>query len=667
MNSIVIMIGVIVTLVTGIPVMLQIYRHHPRGLFVLFFAEMWERFSYYGMRGLLVFYLTQQLLFTDKAAAAQYGSYATLVYLMPLVGGVLADRYLGARKAVAFGALLLVAGHATMAIEAPAAHQSLIYHGAHYEFHATGGGDARSSTIRVGAHDYPYSQSAGGAFEISGLPSGAGIPASLPKGAFTIETRAAPQLFTNILYLALALIVLGVGFLKSNISAIVGQLYDQGDPRRDPGFTLYYYGVNLGAFWAAILCGYLGQNYGWSYGFGLAGVGMLAGYLTFRLGKPLLAGRGEPPDVARLARPTVGPLNLEWTIYLGAIVGLALLWFIVQRNGLVGVALGIGAVAALAYVGRYMITQCGKVERERLLLAFVLIFGSVVFFTLFEQAATSLNLFADRNTNLHLIGQPVRFSAFGRDVFLGTKEMLSASGAQGVVWIDMGLNAAQTQSFNAGFILIFAPLFAAMWGWLGRRGLDPGPLVKFGLGLAQVGLGFLVIVWSQGFADGHFRLPLMVLGFTYLLHTTGELFLSPVGLSEITKLAPPVLISTLLAIWFIATAAAEYIGAIIAQVAGTATAGGQVLDPAAGLRTALHVFAMIGWTGVGFGVSVPRPGADPRQVGARRERPGEPSGPRLDRAPLQPKVLVTLKVMNLPTCSACTSAKSGAVVFRAPS
>ena len=601
MNSVVVMVGVLITLVTGVPVMLQIFRHHPRGLFILFFTEMWERFSYYGMRGLLVFYLTQQLLFTDSAAAAQYGSYATLVYLLPLVGGVLADRYLGARKAVAFGALLLVAGHATMAIEAPAASQSLIYHGAKYEFHTTGAGDARTSTIDIGGHAYPYSQTPGGAFQIAGLPSGAALPASLPKGTFSLETRAAPPLFANILYLALALIVMGVGFLKSNISAIVGQLYDQGDPRRDPGFTLYYYGVNLGAFWAAILCGYLGQTLGWSYGFGLAGVGMLVGYLTFRLGKPLLAGKGEPPDPTRLSRPLVGPLNLEWTIYIGAVVGLALLWFIVQRNGLVGVALGVGAVAALAYVGRYMAVECGKVERERLLLAFVLIFGSVVFFTLFEQAATSLNLFADRNTDLHLIARPIRFAFLGQEVFMGTADAFKTSRTPGALWIDMGLNAAQTQSFNAGFILIFAPLFAAMWGRLGRRGWDPGPLVKFGLGLGQVGLGFLIIVWSQGLADAHFRLPLLVLGFTYLLHTTGELFLSPVGLSEITKLAPPVLISTLLAIWFIATAAAEYIGAIIAQVAGTATAGGQVLDPAGGLRSALHVFGIIGWTGVGFG------------------------------------------------------------------
>ena len=603
MNSVVVMAGVLITLVTGIPVMLQIYRHHPRGLFVLFFAEMWERFSYYGMRGLLVFYLTQRFLFTDSAAAAQYGSYATLVYLLPLVGGVLADRYLGARKAVAFGALLLVAGHMAMAIEAPQAQQSLVYHGAHYAFQTSGRGETRVAKLRVAGQDYAFSQTAAGVFQIAGLPATAPLPAALPKGSFVLQTQAVSSIFSDILYMALALIVMGVGFLKSNIAAIVGQLYEQGDPRRDPGFTLYYYGINLGAFWAAILCGYLGQNLGWSYGFGLAGVGMLAGYLTFQFGRPLLRGKGEPPSLARLRSPTLGPINLEWTIYLGAVVAIAGLWVLVRHNQAVGYALAVGVVASLAYIGHYMATRLGKVERERLFLAFALIFGAVVFFTLFEQAATSLNLFADRNTNLDLVAAPSHFQLFGREVFMGTEAMLHApTTPHSVLWIDMGFTAAQAQSFNAGFILIFAPAFAALWGYLGRRGWDPGPLVKFGLGLAQVGLGFLVIVWSQGLADTNFRLPLLVLVFTYLLHTTGELFLSPVGMSEITKLAPPVLISTLLALWYMAFSAAEYIGAIIARIAGTATAGGQVLDPRAGLQTALHVFEIIGWTGVAFGV-----------------------------------------------------------------
>lgn len=604
MNSIVVLAGLLITVATGAPVLIQLLRDHPRGLFVLFFAEMWERFSYYGMRGLLVFYLTQHFLFDDKDAAAHYGSYTTLVYLLPLIGGVLADRYLGARKAVAFGALLLVAGHALMAVEGPPARQTLDWQGAHYEFVVDGRGDARTTRLAVDGHAYAFHQTAAGDFAIDGLPAAAPLPALLPKGAFTLTTQPARPVFVDTLYLALALIIMGVGYLKANISAIVGQLYPQGDPRRDPGFTLYYYGINLGAFWAAILCGYLGQTFGWRYGFGLAGVGMAAGYVCFVLGRPLLEGKGEPPDPARLARPIAGPLNLEWLIYLASAGGLALVWLMVQHNRVVGLALGVGSALALAYVGRYMATRCTKVERERLLLSLVLVFGAIVFFTLFAQAGTSLNLFADRNTDLRLHASPIVLPLFGHELILGSRTMAAAvHAAPGAWWIDTGLDAAQVQSFNSGYILLLAPLFAALWGWLGRRGRDPDPVTKFGLGIAQAGLSFLVILWSQGLADAHFRLPLLVLAACYLLQTTGELCLSPVGLSEITKLAPPVLASTLLAVWFLAASAAEYIGAVIARLAGTATAGGQVLDPRAALATSLHVFQIIGWTGVAFGVA----------------------------------------------------------------
>ncbi len=604
MNSIVVLIGIFITLATGIPVAVQLLKTHPRGLFVLFFAEMWERFSYYGMRGLLVFYLTQQFLFEDKRAGAQYGSYATLVYLLPLVGGVLADRYLGARKAVAFGALLLVAGHMTMAIEGPPVRQSLTYQGAHYDFQVTGRGDTRAVKLEVAGHGYDFGQTPGGDFEIKGLPAGVPLPPVLAKGSFTLEKNSTAPIFEDILYLALALIIMGVGFLKANISTIVGQLYAQGDPRRDPGFTLYYYGVNLGAFWAAILCGYLGQNFGWAWGFGLAGVGMLAGYVTFMFGKPLLEGKGEPPDPERLARPLLGPLNREWLIYLGVIPGLAVVWILVQHNAMVGGALGLGWLVSLIYIGWHMVTKCDWVQRQRLFLAFVLMLGSVVFFTLFEQAATSLNLFADRNTNLQLLSGPVIFPFLGHQIFLGTRTMiLAAQVPADVWWIDMGLGAAQTQSFNAGFILIFAPLLAALWTALGKRGRDLDPVTKFGLGLGQVGLSFLIIVWSQGFADAHFRMPLMVLGAVYLLQTTGELCLSPVGLSEITKLAPAVLVSTMMAVWFMGTSAAEFIGGLIASLAGTETVGGQVLDPALALKTSLHIFGIIGLWAVGFGAA----------------------------------------------------------------
>ncbi|MBV8592918.1 MAG: MFS transporter [Caulobacteraceae bacterium] len=602
MNSIVVILGVVITLVTGAPVAIQLMRGHPRGLFVLFFAEMWERFSYYGMRGLLVFYLTQQFLFTDKAASGQYGSYATLVYLLPLVGGVLADRYLGARKAVAFGALLLVAGHMTMAVEGAPARQELVWAGKAYPIAVAGRGDTREAKLMVAGQPYAFAQSAAGDFQVKGLAPGGPVPTVMPKGGFQLLTVGLDRRFVDVFYLALALIIMGVGFLKANISSLVGQLYAQGDPRRDPGFTLYYYGVNLGAFWAAILCGYLGQRFGWSWGFGLAGVGMLAGYLSFVAGRRTLQGRGEPPDPVRLAARRAGPFSLEHLIYLGGLAGVGVVWILVRHHEIVGGTLGIGIVAALGYVGWFMAAKCGKVERERLLLAFVLVAGSVVFFTLFEQAATSLNLFADRNTNLALVSHPSILRLPGGEIFFGTRAMWQAAGAPaGALWIDMGFQAAQTQSFNAGFILLFAPIFAATWSGLARRRRDPDPVSKFGLGLAQVGLGFLVIVWCAGSADASFKVPLAVLAFAYLLHTTGELCLSPVGMSEITKLSPPILISTMLAVWFLAVSLAEYVGAIIAALAGTATAGGQVLDPAAALATSVHMFRIIGWVGVGCG------------------------------------------------------------------
>jgi len=601
MNSIVVIAGIVITLLTGIPVLIQLLRDHPRGLFILFFAEMWERFSYYGMRGLLIFYLTQHFLFDDKFSSTQYGSYTTLVYLLPLIGGVLADRFIGTRKAVAFGALLLVAGHFSMAIEGRPATQTLTYNNAQYQVVSTGRGDDQASKLRVGEGLYDYGGSPDGGLAIKGLPAASPVPPVLPKGSYTLSEQRDPT-YVGVFYLALSLIIMGVGFLKPNISSIVGQLYGKGDPRRDPGFTLYYYGVNLGAFWAAILCGYLGQRVGWWAGFGLAGVGMLVGYLAFVIGKPLLEGHGEPPDPVRLKQPVVGPLNREHLIYLAGLLGVGLVYVVVQQTRLVGWGLGLGSVIVLGYLGWFMATKCTRVERDRLALALVLTAGSVVFFTLFEQAGTSLNLFAERNTDLGLIAAPKVIDFLGRHWFFGTQQMLAASGAKDVVWIDMGFTAAQTQSFNAGFILIFAPIFAAIWAGLGRRGRDPNPVFKFGLGLLQVGLGFLVIVWSAGLADNAFRLPLIILAFTYLLHTTGELCLSPVGLSEITKLAPLTIISFLMAVWFLASSWAQYIGGWIASLAGTETVGGQVLDNRVALETAVHMFNIIGWVGVGFGV-----------------------------------------------------------------
>ena len=596
--NIVIAIGLIITLVTGVPVLMQILKNHPRGLIILFFAEMWERFSYYGMRGILIFFLTQHFLFDDALAGSTYGSYTSLVYLLPLLGGMMADRFIGTRKAVAFGALLLVAGHAMMAFEGRPATEILTYQGAAYEISAEGRGAARDVGIVIDGQKYAFAPVENG-LAIKDLPQGAPIPAVLPTGEYKIDvTRDMAGI--NVFYLAVALIIMGVGYLKPNISTIVGQLYPEGDPRRDSGFTLYYYGINLGAFWAAVLCGYLGQTVGWWAGFGLAGVGMALGWVVFVLGKPLLQGKGEPPVEGNLKKPFLGPLNREWSIYLLSILGVGVVWFMVQRNALVGWVLGAATLASLAFIAYIIIKVCeNRIQRERMMLAVVLIIGSVVFFTLFEQAGTSLNLFADRNVDLSLTPTAVQFLG----VTIGTPSQLAAAGiTPSGFWIDATVTAAQTQSFNAGFILIFAPIMAALWAFLGKRNLDPNPTLKFGLGLLQVGLGFMIVVWGAGMADSAFQMPILLLGLLYMFHTLGELFLSPVGLSEITKLSLAKVVSFMMAVWFLASSIAQYVGGWIAGLAGTETVGGQVLDPGAALRTSLEVFEMLGLWGMGIGV-----------------------------------------------------------------
>ena len=600
--NIVFVAGFLITLVTCAPVFWQL-RAHPKGLAVLFLTEMWERFSYYGMRGLLIFYLTQQFLFTDQRAAGQYGAYVTLVYLTPLIGGIIADRYLGNRKAVMFGAILLVAGHLLMAVEGPPAQQTLTTQGHTYVLTTKGSGDAKRLTVAVGDKAYDVAHTDGGGLDIKGLPAGAPLPSHLDAKAFSFGVIPGPPVFEKVLFLALSLIVAGVGFLKSSISSIAGQLDDQGDARRDPGFTLYYFGMNLGAFWAAVLCGWLGQTLGWSYGFGAAGVGMLAGLVVFVLGRPLLQGKGEPPDPQALDR-RVGPLRLENVIYLSTLGFLALIYAVIGDNKIVGLGLNVCAVAALVYVGVWLARNGDRAAWERVGLALVLVFGATVFWSLFEQAGSSLNLFAERNVRLDLVGAPIRFSLFGKEVVVASRAMLDAAGIapKSVVWVDAGMTAAQTQAFNTGFVLLFAPAFAALWTFLGRKGKDPDPLIKFGLALIQVALGFLVLVYGAKYADVHARTPLIVLAVSYLLQTTGELCLSPIGMSQVTKLAPPVLISTLMAVWYLSISYAGYVGGFIASFAGTETAGGQVLDPHAALATSIRVFNILGWGALGVGV-----------------------------------------------------------------
>ncbi len=596
--NLVVAIGIVVTIATAIPVFLEM-RNHPKGLHILFFAEMWERFSYYGMRGLLIFYLTQHFLFDDAFSSSQYGAYTALVYLLPLVGGYLADKYLGNRKAIAFGALLLVAGHFTMGIEGEPAREAIVYDGGQYELVAEGRGAARTVLLEVGEATYDFSANSAGDLVIEGLPASAAIPATLPAGSFETQIIERDRMFVNIFYLALALIIMGVGFLKANISSIVGQLYEENDPRRDGGFTLYYYGINLGSFWAAILCGLLGETVGWWAGFGLAGVGMLLGWLVFVRGRALffmpgtnLIGHvGNPPEPEKLKQKVFGPLSREGLIYLLGVAGVLVVWFMVQAHtimfagtDLLAVLLIIGGLLFVGYMIYYMVTECTTVEAQRLILAIFLIVTSVVFWALFEQAGSSMNLFAARNTDLSV--------------------------AEAAVWnlgpigIEMSLTASQTQSFNAGFILIFAPVFAALWAFLAKLQKNPNTVLKFALALVQVGLGFMLLVWGVSFADDSYRVPLIFLAGAYLLHTTGELCLSPVGLSAITKLSPAAVVSFMMAGWFLSSSFAQYVAGIIATFTATDTVAGQVLDPEAALSGYASVFQAIGLVAIVLGIVV---------------------------------------------------------------
>ncbi|WP_379553235.1 peptide MFS transporter [Qipengyuania sp. DGS5-3] len=461
---------------------------HPKGLFLLFMAEMWERFSYYGMRALLIFYLIQHWMFAEEKAYVIYGAYTALVYIAPVVGGYLADQFIGQRKAVLFGAVLLTFGHFFMAFE--------------------GGGG-----------------------------------------------QADPMI--NVFWLALALIIVGSGFLKANISVIVGQLYERTDTRRDPAYTIFYMGINVGAATASIICGYLGQTYGWEYGFGLAGIGMLIGLIFFIVGKPLLLGKGEPKDPAKIAG------GKEFVIYGAGLAMVGLCWLAIQYQDLVGGVLAVFGGGLVLYVLFTAVVKLAPEERDRIFAAMFLIMVSIVFWALFEQAGSSLNVFTDRHVD------------------------------------TQGVNASMFQSINAIYIVLLAPLFAMLWQGMGSKGIEPSTPMKFGLAVIQVGLGFLVLVWGAESAGINVPTPVIFIFLIYLLHTTGELCLSPVGLSAMNRLSPAHMASLIMGTWFFASAAGNFAAGLIA-----AATGGEGVGEEAGKQVVLDVYSTVGWYAVGIGVAV---------------------------------------------------------------
>ncbi len=551
---------------------------HPRGLVILFFTEMWERFSFYGMRALLVLYLTQHFLFSSNNAQGIYAAYAALVYLMPVIGGAIADRFLGSRKAVTIGALLLVAGHFLMAFEGSGGKEYIQYQGQEYAIAVQGrdtdrqlfavNGDTRTPIV-ISPTGIQVTGPAVSESVAQAAPAAApAFPAQIPAGGYSIR-KVVDLAGQSTLFFALALIVVGVGFLKPNISTVVGSLYEEGDPRRDSGFTIFYVGINLGSVLASALCAWLGIQYGWAYGFGLAGIGMLAGLITFWAGQKWLGNRADPPPSANLGKKTFGVAREAW-IYILGILFVVPMWLIVQQHDAVEASLLYLVptifVGLLAYSAFFIKGDA----RWKMLAAIVLTMFSVVFWALFEQAGSSLTLFADQSTEM-----------------------------------PRGFNAAMTQTFNPGTIIIFGPIMAALWLWLGKRGLEPNVPVKFGMALVGVGAGFLLLVWaSHTQVNDAFKVPLIWLFLAYFLHSIAELMLSPVGLSMITKLSVPRMVGMMMGAWFMASALAHIVAGLVAKSTSTETVGGVVTDPALALATYAKVFQEIGLWGVGIGIAL---------------------------------------------------------------
>jgi len=567
---------------------------HPVGLYVCFTTELWERFSFYGMKYLLLLYLTKYHLFADGEGLDVLGSYAGLVYALPLIGGMIADRYLGMRKSVLFGGILLSLGHILMAVEG---HQAINY----------AAGTLLTNDLTL----------ASGEFFAAGT--------TLTEAVMYRDTAS-----LNVFYFALALIVMGVGYLKPNISTIVGKLYSQDDPRRDGGFTIFYMGINIGSFVATLLCGWLGETYGWRYGFGAAGIGMIIGLITFTYGQKYLMGHAEPSEPEKLKKSFLGPINVEWAIYLLSLPFLGVFWLLVQHEpvvlltqnvfliiAIVGLILysmvhskkdsnntiayliaGLAVVSGLYAVGVnlhfipgsealaekvlygsialiigfvvYGFMTHNSPEFGRTVVLMILILSTVVFWALFEQSAGSMTLFADR-----VVDRTVGGTTF---------------------------TAAQFGSLNAGFIMLLAIPFAALWTWLAKVNFEPNTPVKFGLGILQAGLGFGALVFGAQFPDqtGHIGMIWLVLA--YLLHTTGELCLSPVGLSAVTKLSIGNVVGVSMGTWFLATALSETVATRIGKMAAIDVSEGETMDIATAVATYTELFSFLMWFGIIAGV-----------------------------------------------------------------
>ncbi len=458
------------------------FKNHPRGLVTVFMTEIWERFSYYGMRALLIMYMTKHLIFADEKAYGVYGAYTALVYATPLLGGYLADKVLGPRKAVLMGAFIMMLGHFTMAVE-------------------------------------------------------------------------------SLFYPALALLVVGNGLFKPNMGPILGRLYGENDPRRDGGFTIFYTAVNIGAWISPLVCGYVGEVYGWHYGFGLAGVGMAIGFVVFQRNQKIFGDMGLAP--ASSLKPFFLGLNKIHLTFIGALLIVPLFMLLLNQNAWMSSLLGIAGAIVLVVVG-YTAVKSGQVERDRLIVAMVLTIYSILFWSFFFQGGSSLTLFADRNIDRHLFGWTIK--------------------------------ASMLESVNPMFIILLSGPFSAMWVKLSRIKKEPSTPMKFVWGTLLLGVGFGIFALGKLFAvNGLIPFVFLIMG--YLVYTMGELSISPVGLSMITKLSPDKIVGFMMGVWFLSAAFANHIAAFIAKF--TSSGAGAGADPVSSMSAYTSVYMDVFWISIG--------------------------------------------------------------------
>jgi POT family proton-dependent oligopeptide transporter len=480
---------------------------HPPALWTLFLSEMWERFCYYGMRALLTLFLIESMMKGNTEAFLIYGAYTALVYAAPILGGRLADKYLGYQYAIMLGAVLMSIG----------------------EF------------LIVASTDL-------------------------------LDLDRA--LRDTLMLIGMGGLIVGNGYFKANISTIVGKLYEDGDPRRDSGFTIFYIGINIGALLATTVVAVVGQKYGFEYGFGLAGLGMLAGLFIF------WGGRKKYAHVPNISITEAGRENMfgmeRWkTITILSLLLIPLCYVLILKNSILIyllIAIFIFVVFQLISAG----VKEGGVWRDRMIALTIMMVINIIFWAAFEQAGTSLTLFADGNVN--------RYIGF----------------------IDWEMPPAMTQFFNPFFIITFGSLFSWMWIKLDAMGKNPSIPMKFSYGILQLGAGFLVTLIGIQFVNDNFQVPLLTLVFLYMLHTTGELFLSPIGLSMVTKLAPKQIAGTAMGGWFLSFAMANYLAGAIATLTGGEGHGGEaaVLTPQEGLDTYIDTFSTLGFVLIGFAVLI---------------------------------------------------------------